>query len=159
MSEYQPEIGQALFGQPHQTYEASLMMEAAIDRIAREWRRCIGNTTGHISKSQGSPFDNTGATFSTEGLDINAYSWSDDDEQTWNLKCGDIEVSWYKHSSRGLSVNKDMSNDDIAAFLDEVLNQLKPCDYPLSNGELEHSKDFTYNGTLYRAHRYKDFIA
>lgn len=150
---YEPETGQAMFGQPSQQFDGSDLLDAAVERIAREWERVIGNRLSH---SVDRPFDNSGATFETDGIAINAYSWGDSTEQPWNLKCGDVEVSWYKHSWRGLSVNRAISNDDIAALLDEALAALRPCDTGHGYEGEARWKPFTYNGTRYSETSYEE---
>lgn len=143
MTEYIPELGQALFGQPTQAFEADNLMDAAINLLADELSRVLGNITQQ--RPIDNPFSNSGSRFDTEGLSIHAYSWSDDD-QPWNLKCGDVEVSWYKYAGRGMSVNKPMSPNDIKAFLDCALGIILACE---GGGEFSKGQKFTYDGTVY----------
>lgn len=142
-NECKPELGQALFGQPTQEYEADNLMDAAINLLADELNRVLGNVTQRHPID--SPFSNTGARFDTDGLSVHAYSWSDDD-QPWNLKCGEVEVSWYKWSGRGMSVNKPMTPDDTKAFLDSALGIILACE---GNGEFSSGQKFTYCGEVY----------
>lgn len=143
---YQPELGQMCFGQPWQSYEASELLDAAVERIAREWERVIWN---RLQREVARPFSNSGTRFDTDGLSIHAYSWDDSEEQPWNLKCGDVELSWYKNSWRGLSSNKQMSNDDIADFLDAALAALSACDTGGSWSDRPKWKPFTLDGETY----------
>lgn len=145
MEAYQPELGQAIFGQPPQSYQASEMLDAALRYLQHELERVLHN---RLQENVDCPFSNTGATFDTEGLSIHAYSWGDDD-QPWNLKCGDIEISWYKHSWRGLSVNKSLTNDQVAQFLDRVLSIIRACDAGHGYDDSPCWQPFTYCGELH----------
>jgi hypothetical protein len=140
---YQPEVGQMCYGQPWQRFDAPPMLEAAL-----QWIKCSLDTVlwNRLQRQTRSPFDNSGATFDTEGLSIHAYSWDDDKEQPWNLKCGDVEVSWYKHSWRGVSVNRELSNDEIAEFLDRALSIVRKCDIDFSHDASGFEQPFKYNG-------------
>lgn len=142
-NEYTPELGQALFGQPTQAYESDNLMDAAINLLADELNRVLGNVTQQHPID--SPFSNTGARFDTDGLSVHAYSWADDD-QPWNLKGGDVEVSWYKWAGRGMSVNKPMVADETKAFLDRSLDIILDCE---GKGEFSKGRKFTYNETVF----------
>lgn len=126
------------------------MLDAAVQSIAREWRRVIWNRTQAEVRS---PFDNSGAVFDTEDLSIHACSWDAEIKQPWNLKCGDVEVRWYKHSLRGLSVNKLLNNDEIAQFLDAALAALRPIDTVEGYPARQTYKPFTLNGVRYAERR------
>ena len=99
---YQPELGQAVFGQPFKEYELPALWEAVLYRIRCELDRVWWNVK---QKDMSSPFDNSGAEpFICDAFEVHSYSWGDD-EQPYNFKCGDVEISWYKHSGRGQSIN------------------------------------------------------
>lgn len=140
---YEPELGQMIFGQPTQEWASDNLFDAAITLLAEELERVLGNVT---QDRVSNPFHNSGARFDTEGLSVHAYSWGDD-EQPWNLKCGDVEVSWYKWAGRGMSVNKRMTPDDTKAFLDRALGVILAC----QSDEFERVKGqrFTYLGEVF----------
>ena len=98
---YQPELGQAVFGQPAQELECPMHVVAVLRALAQQWEV--------IRPQDPNPFDNTGAFYECEGLSVQAYSWNEDVEQPWNLRWEDIEVSWYKYLGRGMSINKEVS--------------------------------------------------
>lgn len=99
--QYQPELGQAVFGQPSQELECPMHVVAVLRSLAQQWE---------VIRSQDpNPFDNTGAFYECEGLSVQAYSWNEDVEQPWNLRWEDIEISWYKYLGRGMSINKEVS--------------------------------------------------
>ena len=117
-----------IFGQPHKQFGVSEIVEAALRAIDHELVRVMENKQ---HKEYSSPFDNTGATFKCDTFEANAYSWGDD-EQPFNFKWRDIEISWYKYCGRGMSANKqitpdmasDMLNDCVAALRDEQVFDL-----------------------------------
>jgi hypothetical protein len=121
-NDYEPELGQAIFGQPHQRYEGSSMLEAALLLIREELDRIMWNIH---QEEYDSPFANTGESFSCEEFTVEAYSWDDSKEQPYNFKWNDIEISWYKHYRRGLSVNTQLTNDHIADMLEACINALQ----------------------------------
>jgi len=122
MSEYEPELGQAVFGQPYKEYEISNLLYAALQRIDTELDRVMGNVT---QKEYHSPFANSGNDFKCDAFEVHAYSWDETIEQEYNFKWRDIEISWYKYLGRGMSVNRVMSNDYIAQMLDDCLLALE----------------------------------
>ena len=120
LKKYEPELGQAVFGQPWKEFEASEMLIAALQAI--EYRLDI--VMGNIHQCEyDSPFSNTGNSFRCDTFEVQAYSWSDD-EQPYNFKYKDIEISWYKYLGRGTTVNRVITNNEIAMMLDDCLNAL-----------------------------------
>lgn len=119
--EYIPELGQAVFGQPYKSYGASGMLIAALESISSEIDRVMWNIT---QERYNSPFSNSGNEFKCDTFEVEAYSWNEDYEQLYNFKWKDFEVSWYKYLGRGTSINRKISNDEIAEMLDECLDAL-----------------------------------
>lgn len=118
---YEPELGQSSFGQPWQKFEASSLCEAALRLIERELGHVMWNR--HQTEYE-SPFGNTGNRFKNDVFEVQAYSWNEE-EQKYNFKWRDIEISWYKYLARGLSSNKDLKPDEIARMLNECLDSLR----------------------------------
>lgn len=137
---FQPELGQMLFGHAPQQYDGGNLLDAALTYLREELDRVLGNI---YQGDPPSPFSNSGCRFDTEGLSIHAYDWGDE-SQPWNLKCGDIEVSWYKWAGRGQSVNKPLTPSEISEFLDAALAIIQSCE----GGEFDGSggRPFTYDG-------------
>jgi len=109
---YEPEMGQAAFGQPPQAFECPTHVEKALRVLSERWYA--------LRPTNDNPFANTGAAYHTDGLAIAAYSWSEDD-QPWNFQWQDIEVSWYKYLGRGMSINRDVSEEETTAMLEACL--------------------------------------
>lgn len=120
--EYEPELGQAIFGQPFKKYAVSNLWEAALARLRDRLDMAMWNL--HQEEYE-SPFNNTGAEFTDlSEFQVYAYSWADDTDQPFNFKWGDVEVSWYKHSSRGLSANGKLTPDLASKMLDQCLGAI-----------------------------------
>lgn len=139
MSEYTPELGQALWGHLTKEYEASDILDAALCFLRDRLETVLWN---NFQRECPSPFNNSGSRFDTEGLSIHSYSWVDDD-QPWNFKCGDIEVSWYKYLGRGMSVNKDLTPSEVSELLKTALAIIDGCDTP-NFGDDPATRNFTY---------------
>lgn len=117
---FEPELGQAVFGQPYKQYNASNLLEAALRAIDDNLCTAMWNVN---QEKYNSPFSNTGNVFECDTFKVAAYSWGDD-EQPWNFKWRGIEVSWYKYLGRGMSVNKVVTYDEVAEMLDDCLKAI-----------------------------------
>lgn len=116
MSEqYEPELGQMLFGQPCGDKKVSWELECAIDALAHAFSA--------IHKKD-SPFSNTGARYAWPSFRVHAYSWNDDEHQQFNFMCKDVRVSWYKHSKRGLSCNICPNGDELRQMLTQCMRDM-----------------------------------
>ena len=122
MEEYEPEIGQAVFGQPFHKYEASELLIAALESIRRELQRIYWNN--HQEEIQ-DPFGNTGGEYKNNTFCVYAYDWNEDNEQSYNFKWKDVEISWYKYLGRGTSVNQNMSPNKINEMLEDCLQSIR----------------------------------
>lgn len=129
MSNYIPELGQAVFGQPSQAYACGNYIEAALMMIRDELDRVMGNIT---QKSYNSPFNNSGERFECDVFKVHAYSWGDE-PQPWNFTWKDVEISWYKWLGRGMSINRTLLPDECAIMLDECLSAL--CQHEKQNSK------------------------
>lgn len=121
MSDFEPELGQMLFGQPTQQFAVSELWIAALDRLNTEIERVTRNET---QREVWGPMRNSGETFDCETFSAHAYSWSDD-EQPWNFKWRDVRISWYKYLGRGTSANRKLTAEEAGKMLDECLKSLE----------------------------------
>lgn len=120
-NEYKPELGQMIFGQPHQEYECPGYLRHALDVIQGAlYRKLTPNRYGQVPD----PFSNTGAQFKCPVFEVEAYSWGDE-EQPYNFKYKDIEVSWYKHLRRGTSVNCKVTARESMNLLEDCLQEIE----------------------------------
>ena len=75
--EYQPELGQMLWGQPPQELSPTIEVEAFIDALAAAF---------YVANPKlDSQFNNTGSRYKWPSFTVHAYSWSDE-EQPFNFK-------------------------------------------------------------------------
>lgn len=121
MTTYEPEIGQAMFGQPYREHGASELLIAALSAIDSELDRVMWNKN---QVSYDSPFANTGNSFKNDTFEVEAYSWNEEYDQPYNFKWKDVEISWYKWHGRGTSVNQELSPERISEMLNDCLYSL-----------------------------------
>lgn len=114
---YMPEMGQAIFGQPHKEYAVPQIWDAALCFLREELDRVQWNAH---QKEYSSPFNNTGNTFKCAVFEVHAYSW-DDEYQPYNFKWRDVEISWYKYLGRGMSASRPLPPDLAAAMLQDCM--------------------------------------
>ena len=117
MEKYEPELGQAVFGQPTQALEVPSYVEAALTLIREEAQRVEWNNR----QEEFDPFGNTSGQYKNDVFEVNAYSWNDEKNQPYNFKWRDFELSWYKYFGRGMSMNREISPDETAKMLEECL--------------------------------------
>jgi hypothetical protein len=123
--DYEPELGQMCFGQPSQSYQVPNHLHAALILISEELERVMWNKTQSIY----SPFESGAEKFNCPVFDVEGYSYDEDYDQPWNFRYNTLEVSWYKHLGRGMSMNMPyFSPLDSAVMLDECLAYLNKID-------------------------------
>ena len=118
---YEPEMGQAIFGQPYKDYKVSDELLSALKAI--ETRLML--KMKQKDKRFESPFGNHGSKFSCDTFSVESYNWNDDVEQDWNFKWRDLEVSWYKYLGRGMSANRKMARREIEEMLDDCFKAIE----------------------------------
>lgn len=122
---YTPELGQALFGQPTKEYGCPDWIIACLDLIEHELGRVMWNINQEV---YGSPFTNTGQQFKNDVFEVQAYLWDKEDEQPYNFKWNEVEISWYKHSHRGTSINMQVDPQRGIEMLNECLASIRAMD-------------------------------
>jgi hypothetical protein len=123
MTEYQPELGQMVFGQPFQQFGVPDLMEAALTSISNELDRVMWNLH---QKEYASPFSNTGASFRCPTFTAVSYSWGDDG-QPYNFKHQKtgLTISWYKWFGRGASADREITPDLASEILMDCLAAIR----------------------------------
>lgn len=115
--QYEPELGQAIFGQAAQELKVPNNVEAALDAIKQ--------TLNSVHPAMDNPFNNIGSRFRWPSFQVHSYSWGEDD-QRFNFKWRDFEVSWYKYFGRGLSMSRRINPAELKLMLtmclDEIMN-------------------------------------
>lgn len=102
------------------TYEVPQIWDAALLFLSLELTRVMGNIH---QKPYSSPFGNTGQNFKCPVFEVEAYSWNDN-EQPYNFKWRDVEISWYKYLGRDMRANKELIPDLAALMLKECIEYL-----------------------------------
>lgn len=113
--EYEPELGQMCFGQPWQLLKISGKVERALQALQCAW---------NAIRRDDNPFENTGARYDGKNFQVHAYSWNDEEEQEFNFAWRDVRVSWYKYLGRGTTINREMSDVEVAEMLHECMVEL-----------------------------------
>jgi hypothetical protein len=135
MENYEPELGQSLFGQPYKELGVNGNVENAL--------RTIRGLMESKSKTGYTPFDNSGERFNNGVFECNAYDWSECncegswdngwteesctcgwEPQLYNFKWRDFEVSWYKYLGRGMSMNREIGGEELSSMLSECMKSL-----------------------------------
>lgn len=117
MTNYEPELGQSAFGQPWKEFEVPFLVKNGISIIKNYLTLVFG-------ESYSNPFENTGAKFSNDVFEVEAYNWDDEVEQLYNFKCGSFEMSWYKYFGRGMSMNKEITEKELKEIVDKCIRSL-----------------------------------
>lgn len=110
---YEPELGQMVFGQPYKELQCPEHVEKALKVLAYLW--------DIVSFTKNNPFYNTGERYDGAVFSVHAYSWAEEEYQQWNFKWKDIEVSWYKYLGRGMSINRKVSKEEIHLMLGQCI--------------------------------------
>ncbi len=113
---HEPEIGQAIFGQPSLALKCPPVVIKGLDVIS--WAL----SAPHEPEHHISPFGNSGKEFDCPAFSVVAYSWNEDEIQDWNFKWRDIRISWYKHAWRSVSINRVPTVREIGIMVKECLD-------------------------------------
>jgi hypothetical protein len=119
-TEYQPELGQMLFGQQSQRFKGPSVLEYALLLLGEN----IMAEAEAGKERRDNPFLNTGGSYENDFFKVEAYSWDDDYEQPFNFAWRDLRVSWYKQVERGLSVNMQVDTHLVNEMLVECLGSI-----------------------------------
>jgi hypothetical protein len=122
MKEFTPELGQFVFGQPSKQYECPEYLTALLRGIDSELDRVMWN---NHQTEYSSPFSNTGNGFKNDTFEVQAYSWSDEEEQPYNFKWRDFEISWYKYCGRGMSINREIMPVEAVQMYDDCIASIQ----------------------------------
>lgn len=125
MKQYEPELGQSIFGQPFKEYEVPEYVWDALKVIRNTFDEIYGDKEDSITYWRENPFNNSAGDFKNDAFEVEAYSWNDEYEQPYNFKYNDIEISWYKYLGRGMSSNREISNKETNKMLVECLRSLE----------------------------------
>lgn len=122
---YEPELGQAVFGQPWKEYDCPEWLIAMLDYLNKELERVMWN---RHQEEYLSPFSNTGNEFKCDTFHVQAYSWDEEQDQPYNFKWKDVEISWYKYLGRGTTVNQKIGFNKANKMFEQCLNSIRRMD-------------------------------
>lgn len=116
------ELGNLMFNtNKNQQYECPRWIVALLNELDNQLDRVMWNI--HQEEYQ-SPFENTANSFKNDVFKVQAYGWSDDIEQPYNFKCGDIEISWYKYLGRDTTINGEYEPQVIIDMFNKCLKSI-----------------------------------
>lgn len=126
MKEFEPELGQAFFGNAFSQYDCHDFIEAGLLLLEQELQRVMWNIGQKPFESAISGGDDCACPV----FEIHPYCWSDDEAQKVipNFKCGDFEIRWYKHMGRGMSMNQPVDANQFFEIIGKCLNYLRELD-------------------------------
>lgn len=113
------ELGQMFFGHGFQPLDVPPYVEAALVLVRENLSRYQWNM--HQKDAEIDPFGNSGAEYKDKVFEVQAYDWSEPSDQEYNFKWKDFKLSWYKYFGRGMSMSREMSPDEAAVMLSEIL--------------------------------------
>jgi hypothetical protein len=125
MSDFTPELGQAAFGNtPWSRFETPSYITDGLCVIASVIEEQRGD--------DGPMTSNYGGEFTNERFEMRAYCWCDESRHpdgcppNFLHKPSGVICTWYKHASRGESINKAVSAQLWANILMDCLRSLQP---------------------------------
>jgi len=119
---YEPEMGQAIFGNPMGFYECPEFVGALLKYLLEEIERVYWNVNQKEWDKNEDP--------KIKGIEFNSYYWGDNEEEGEkpNFKFKSVEIRWYKYVGRGMSLNKEMSEKQWRQWFDKCLKVIRKAD-------------------------------
>ena len=146
MQQYEPELGQAIFGNEPQEYDLGESRQYVSHKLYE-----LSEILAEIDPSEqrhgflGGEFG-YGQEFKNDVFEMHPYWWGDctcgQEEapngclsecktRLPNFRCGDISVSWYKYIGRGMSTNIKQSKKDWRKVFDKCFSSIIIGNYPV----------------------------
>jgi len=135
MSErYAPELGQGLFGGPWAELDSPDFLTPGLDLLGLAVADYRGNEDDN-------PCYNSGAKYENAVFALRAYCWCDGSRHNWDADelcppnfehfASGFQVRWYKHSHRGRSQNREITQGDWRQLVTECSNSIpaEPCEH------------------------------
>jgi hypothetical protein len=119
---YKPELGQLCFGNPTGEFECPEFVEALIEFILRELERVYWNK--HQKEF------NVYEPLKMCKVEYRPYYWGDNKRLKTkpNLNFKGIEIRWYKHVGRGMTINKKLTEKQWVDWLNQALKEIRKKD-------------------------------
>lgn len=120
------ELGNLMFNtNTNQRYNCPDWVVALLADVNRKLK-IVAHNMNHIDFD--SPFENTGNRWANDVFEVQAYSWDDEENQPYNFKCGDIEISWYKYLGRDTTINGIYSEKTLVDMYNKCMKSLQRLD-------------------------------
>lgn len=120
---FEPELGQMLWSNSEFfRHEVPPFIESCLD--------ALGDLVSE-GQYQANPTCNNGAEFSNDVFQMRAYCWCDGEAEGHtdgcppNFICGDLAISWYKHSHRGASMSREVNFGEWKTIFTKCVNSLE----------------------------------
>jgi len=122
---YEPEMGQMGFGNPWGRYECADFVWALLSELLA----VIGRVYWNRNQKEWRYIDDP----EIPGIEVRAYYWGEDEKEAKkpNFKFEDIEIRWYKHPGRGMSLNRTLSEKEWRKWFDRCLKAIRDSEPPL----------------------------
>ena len=122
MKPFTPQIGQFLYGQSWQPWDCPEYIVALLRYLDYEMDRVWRNN----SIQYDSPFDNSGNVigYRNDVFEVHAYDWGEE-QQGFNFKYEDIEISWYKGLGRATTINRLVTPDEMVVMFSRCLESVR----------------------------------
>lgn len=121
MSSFNPELGQALFGNPTGSYALPEYVEALFFHILSEISRVYWNLNQEswscrYTSDPGIP-----------GLTVRPYYWGEDEDESVkpNFVFSDVEIRWYKYTGRGMSCSHELTEKEWVKWFDACIKVIR----------------------------------
>lgn len=120
------ELGNIIFNtNKNQQYDCPRWVVALLDSLDSELDRVMWNIH---QEEYHSPFENTANSFKNDVFEVQSYSWDDEVHQSYNFKCDDIEISWYKYLGRDTTINGQYEPQKIIDMFNKCLQSILDMD-------------------------------
>lgn len=120
---FEPELGQFLFSNTEMfEHDVPPFIETSLD--------ALGDLVSE-GRYENNPTSNTGAEFSNDVFQLRAYCWCDGEAEGHedgcppNFVCGDLAITWYKHSHRGASMSRPVPFAEWLTIFAKCVNSLE----------------------------------
>lgn len=125
MSTFNPELGQAIFGNPSGSFELSEFANALLHHLFQEIARVYGNVNQKQWQWLSDP--------KIPGIEVRHYYWGDDPEEAArpNFTFGRVEIRWYKHPCRSASCNLALTEAEWVSWFNDCLKAIRDCESDL----------------------------
>lgn len=132
---YEPESGQAIFGAPTGHYDCTDYIEAIFSHLLAEVDRVYWNVYQREFDSYSQDEEDFVKLFAP--LSYRSYWWGDEESpeaKLPNLSYDGVELRWYKHFGRGMSLNVQKEPAEWRDWLNTSLAFVRSKDVDLRSG-------------------------